>query len=372
MRRRGAIALMVAVMAVVIVGFAALVVDVGLLYAAKSELQRSADAAALAGVSAYISDDLLRDDLNAVQLASTTRVQEYGLANLTLSAATTIEVADIAVGRHDFADPAGGLGNSGLFNAVQVTTRRTTGSSNGPVPFFFARIWGRNSGDVTATARAAVDDRFLGVNAEQGPPLLPLSVDVDLYAERLAANIDEYSFDGGGIVTTGDGVFEAKLFPDKAKKNDDEEDGSGNFGLLNIDGNGNAVQVGNQIRYNISAEELINEFGTAELVFYNENGAPITYSINGATGLTASIQSDLDERIGQVVGFFVHDDVTGTGSNAMFRSVGLKFGRLMHVELNGSDKEVVIQPVIYTGPAVMISESAPSSGGMVVNAQIVQ
>ena len=47
-RRRGVVAVLVAVILVTLLGFAALTVDVGAMYNARAELQRSADAAALA------------------------------------------------------------------------------------------------------------------------------------------------------------------------------------------------------------------------------------------------------------------------------------------------------------------------------------
>ena len=51
--RRGAVAAVAAVMMVVLVGFAALTIDVGHLYLTKTELQRTADSAAM---SAYEND----------------------------------------------------------------------------------------------------------------------------------------------------------------------------------------------------------------------------------------------------------------------------------------------------------------------------
>ncbi len=50
-RRRALVAVQVAVMAPVLLGFAALTIDVGAMYNAKAELQRTADSAALAAAS---------------------------------------------------------------------------------------------------------------------------------------------------------------------------------------------------------------------------------------------------------------------------------------------------------------------------------
>ncbi len=51
-QRKGAVVVMVAVTLVVLLGCAALAVDIGYLYVARAELQRTADAAALAGAQA--------------------------------------------------------------------------------------------------------------------------------------------------------------------------------------------------------------------------------------------------------------------------------------------------------------------------------
>ena len=56
-RRRGAVAVQVAVSMTAIMGFAALTIDVGVIYNAKTDLQRTADAAALAASSKLASFD---------------------------------------------------------------------------------------------------------------------------------------------------------------------------------------------------------------------------------------------------------------------------------------------------------------------------
>jgi Flp pilus assembly protein TadG len=64
--QRGQVAIVVALMLVVLLGFAALVVDVGLNWAARTQAQSAADAAALAGVIALPSDPTAAvDDVRA-------------------------------------------------------------------------------------------------------------------------------------------------------------------------------------------------------------------------------------------------------------------------------------------------------------------
>ncbi|GAG04726.1 unnamed protein product, partial [marine sediment metagenome] len=98
-RRRGATIVAAAVAMVVVIGFAALAVDVGNLYAAKGELQRAADAAAMAGVSAFVDDAVRRlsyggsSDVvdGAVIETAIHRATRYGAKNATTGLATGLD-----------------------------------------------------------------------------------------------------------------------------------------------------------------------------------------------------------------------------------------------------------------------------------------
>ena len=72
MKRRGAVSVLVAVVLVVLVGFASLTIDVGHMYNVRSDLQDAADAASLA-VAVQLSDDYNLSALRAVaeQFANT-------------------------------------------------------------------------------------------------------------------------------------------------------------------------------------------------------------------------------------------------------------------------------------------------------------
>jgi hypothetical protein len=380
-QKRGATAVIVVVTLPALLGFAALTVDVGLLQNAKADLQRAVDAAALAGASAYFSDTALRkDDYELTQLV-TGRSQAISLQNPTLGRPTILEAADILVGRHDFDNPSGPLLYSGSPNAVHATARRVQGGANGPVPFIFAPLWGVFHGDVTASARAATSDHFAGLQIVENayPVLLPFTIDKDLWDDQVASGPDQFSYDddNGTVDELADGISEAHLFPIKIWGEGQEyvpedDEGAGNFGLVNIAGSGSASQVGYQIENGISADEMEAEFGGPELLYSDEQGNAITHQISGTPGITASIKSSLEQRVGDVVGFFIHDTVTGVGSGTCFRNVGIRFGRIMNVKLTGNPKGLVIQPVAYAGPAVIVHEAAPPTGGQVGCVMLVQ
>ncbi|AOY98969.1 hypothetical protein BKK81_06625 [Cupriavidus sp. USMAHM13] len=158
--QRGSIAVMTAVLLTVLLGCTALAVDVAYLYIVRNELQNAADAAALAGApclnprteclntknSAPDWATAQQTATNAISLNSSTGVQltsgtvEYGYWNLTGTPAG-LQSLPMTPGSNDRP-------------AVKVTLSRSTGQNGGPVPTFFARIFGTTSMPVSATAVA--------------------------------------------------------------------------------------------------------------------------------------------------------------------------------------------------------------------------
>lgn len=143
--------------------FAALAVDLGVIYSARAELQRTADAAALAGATGLASDALLAKKDDEVSAKVRARCSEMAQKNTVLGKPSRIEPEDIEFGviavPSDFSSPFVPSAPSAA-NAVRVTVRRTEGSADGPLPVFFAQVFGKRSASVIATATAVLDDRF--------------------------------------------------------------------------------------------------------------------------------------------------------------------------------------------------------------------
>nr|HPM23879.1 pilus assembly protein TadG-related protein [Phycisphaerae bacterium] len=116
--RRAAVVAQVAVCSTVLIGLCALVLDIGQMHLARTELQRSADAAALAGASAYAEDEGLiqSDTLGALAYQ---RALQFSQSNLTLGAPTFVEPADVVAGTLNWQNPQAALDTSGAhrFNA---------------------------------------------------------------------------------------------------------------------------------------------------------------------------------------------------------------------------------------------------------------
>ncbi|WP_434993340.1 pilus assembly protein TadG-related protein [Arthrobacter sp. Ld5] len=132
---RGAVSVLVALLMVVLLGFAALAIDVGMLVSEKAQLQNGADAAAL-GIAQRCAKDL-----NDATNCASSSVEAQDLANSNaLDAKTRIVSTNLqkTAGR------------------VTVTTgAREAGTGANHVSLVFANVLGVASTDVTASASAA-------------------------------------------------------------------------------------------------------------------------------------------------------------------------------------------------------------------------
>ncbi|MCO6437907.1 MAG: VWA domain-containing protein [Phycisphaerae bacterium] len=163
-RRRGVVAVQVLVLLVVLLGCAALSVDVGLMYNAKADLQRAADAAALAAAEALAD----YGDLDPIELARS-RAQEIVEENPVLSKSITLESSDVVVGRAVYdANSNTYTFQPGNFlpDAVRITVRMESGSVNGALPLYFASVFGKHSTGLTASATAMMVPRDIAVVAD--------------------------------------------------------------------------------------------------------------------------------------------------------------------------------------------------------------
>lgn len=123
--RGGATLAVVAVSLVALLAVMSLAIDMGMMYSARNEAQRVADAAALAGASAYCDDEPLQ---------AVPRAQEYVTQNYVLGAMVDLSEAEIIPDHNE--------------ERVTVTVRRQQ------IPTWFARIFGVDEVSVAASATA--------------------------------------------------------------------------------------------------------------------------------------------------------------------------------------------------------------------------
>lgn len=401
-QRRGVVAVQVAVLSIVLLGFTALAVDVGRLYAVKAEAQRTADAAALAGVSGLASDGMLRQSDASISAIVESRATDIARRNQVFNSESHLACQDIEFG--SIADPFDYHcpfvpGSPSMANAIRVTIRRSAGSTDGPIPTAFAGVLGKPFVSVVATATAILNDRFAGFRppADGGGVLIPFTIERGRYDEELASGADNFSYEDGSVKSVADGIREIWLYPDKqggdsgggngkgngkqkaaggssSGDNSNGGSGSGNFGILNVGSGNNGVPgIEAQILHGVTPEDLVAEIGAPEIRFIDDAGHAVTHQISGNPGIKAGIKDALEARIGDVVGFFIHTVVGGNGANAEFTIVDVRFGRVMEVDLTGSangGKRLVIQPTAYQGSGAITDPRASSAGPYVSRIQL--
>lgn len=131
---RGATMIMIAIAMTAMLGMVALAVDVGMLFNVRSEAQRAADAAALAGAGSLIGEPGNESRARATAI-------RFGDANSVNETAAAVLPEDVDV---DLAE-----------GEVTVTVRRTADRGSA-VATWFARVLGIDAVDVDATATAEV------------------------------------------------------------------------------------------------------------------------------------------------------------------------------------------------------------------------
>lgn len=363
--RRGAATVVTAVSITVLIGMAALAIDVGMLYSTRTELQRTADAAAIGGATKLLDDSILRGspDQAAIAAAVLSEARSAAGLNRVLKSAPGLMATDVAVGRlsnpQDLNQPLDTAHSRP--NSVAVTVRRDE-SMNGPMTLFFAQIFGLESKSLIASATATYNDRILGYRVTErtgNAQLLPLALHVDAWNNLLArvgTVYDNYTYDEetGTVRSGGDGIAELNLFPGSGTG----QLPPGNFGTVDItDPNNSTAVLSRQIRYGVTKDDLAYTGG--ELRF----GPDGTLLLNGDTGLSAAIKDDLEAIKGLPRAIPIFNRVAGPGNNSMFTVIAFAGIRIMNVKLTGAmtKKEVVIQPAFVVDDAVITDSSVGPS-----------
>ena len=172
---RGAVAVTVAIMLVVLLSFGALALDISNAMIARNELQNVADASALAGARqlGVIYAALPQGTPYTTYTLSnptvvTSAVTSVALSNQARQVAIVINPADIVIGVWNVAPRTLTPGLVGA-TGVEVTARRDAGA-NGPVATWLAGVMGINSMSVVATATAALTGTGVLVPGEANAP----------------------------------------------------------------------------------------------------------------------------------------------------------------------------------------------------------
>lgn len=365
--RRGAVAVLACFLMIGLLGLVAFAVDLGYLANSQTELQRTADATALAACIELQYDGTPGTPVNlSGNIANVpTTASQYAALNTVCAAPPTLSSSDVVIGYMANPGTQGATidtaANSNSFNSVQVTVRRSS-DTNGLVPAFFSRIFGLTGEAASASATAAFIGNISGFNlpsAGTGPGagsggslmILPFALDLTTWnALQAGTGSDVWKWDPVNqcVVSGADGILECNLFP--------QGTGSpGNRGTVSIGCSNGTSNLVRQIEYGLSASDLEPYGGTLQLDSTGNLYLPAN------PGISAGTKSALASIIGQTRIVPIFSSVSGNGANANYDIVKFVGMRVLDVNLTGSmsSKHLTVQPAwFYTRGAIAATPPA--------------
>ena len=365
--RKGASIVLAAIFMVVMLAVVAFAIDIGYLVSVKTEMQRTADAAALAAAWEMTDDDLIREYDTSIDLAARNQAALFAAKNKVMNSSPNLNLGtDIVIGylqnptdRNEaisFPDPS-------MYNTVQVWVRYND-TQNQPVSFFFAPLLGVGSQNLSVTAAATFPtNSTVGFRTPKGgipSKLMPFTVKAEDWKELVdgVQGTDDWAYDPHtGTISPGqDGIREMKMYPEQLDPAGDPV--PGNYGTVNIGSSANgASDLWRQITDGPNAEDF-SHYENGELKLDPTTGK---INLDGDTGMTASMGSQALKYLPtKSRTIFLHESVTGQGDTASFAVIGFAGVRVMDYSMTGNNKYILVQPAIVVDSGAIVGETNSS------------
>lgn len=300
-RRTGAIAPMAALLLIPLIAMIAFAVDLGYIVQVKTDLQHTADSAALAGAQALMNPYVLwsvpnssKDIIRSTAIAAARRAaKEYAAYNVAGGVPITLTDADIECG---FLDGQGNYtatpASSTFPNTVRVMARRD-GQANSPARLFFAPVIGMPTVELQTTARATIySGRITGFRtvSDFGAGLLPMAYDVVDWDNFIRTGQDQW----GGQQVDAQGQPQLTVYDDSTKD-------KGNFRELALD---DEHAGSSDIRYWIehalpaTGIQTLQDRGLIPLTSRPPSTRPTSWDWLGNPGFKATTVQEVNTQIG--------------------------------------------------------------------------
>ena len=357
-RRRGAAAIFGLFLCAALFVVLAVVADLAYINSARTEIHRSADAAALAAAwelaeSKFTDGGNETENINAIAANYSRSNSVGGIAPKLASTEDAVQFGTFAGTDGPFI-PTAHLDNA---NAVRVKVE-LDGVTQPKVPLFFGGLTGTTSQKLWTYSIASFDHHISGFhspwNSSQNISILPIALDEETWL-KVESNqtVDNYTFENGVVQSGSDGFFECSLYPVGSGS-------PGNRGTVDIGSSNNSTKdLRRQIIEGISKSDFE---ALGKPLEFNDNGI---IELNGDTGISAGIKSDLEAIIGQTRIIPIFSRLSGNGNNAQYSIVRWEGVRILSVQLTGpaKHKHLTIQsaPIVARGARVDSGKAEASS-----------
>lgn len=374
--RRAAVVPMAALLMTFLVGMLAFSIDIGYMCAVEAELQNAADAAALAGaqqiqnafVSFYSPGQTQQEQIYFQVTTDTSNpaspiptAQRFAALNQAGGVYVQVPVSDISFSYYDGTNPPVAASYPNYFpNSITVTTRRDN-VANGPLGLFFARIFGMNTMNLTATARATIyagDVSSLQVIPGVNAHILPVALDVNVWTNYANANWTS-PWLGGNVTTGPNGNPQLQVYPFATNT-------PGSFGLLDTGVPSNNAPA---FRNWIDSGSTPNDIN-----YLLSNGLlPVSpsdpQSWKCGPGLKSTLLSNFQSQIGvpNLIPLFTpvtplpnYVAANGTGQNATYAIIGFVGVTITQADGSGGGMNISVQPSAIVDPTEVIFNASPA------------
>lgn len=373
-KRHGAIAPLAAIMMIFVIGMVAFAVDIGWIVLAKTNLQNTADSAALAGadplMNGYVQYNLASTNalkttvLNATLVSARTRAKQYAGYNSAGGVSSlALNDSDIEFGFLDAKNNYTPMPTyTGFPNTIKVTMRLDN-QANKPLNLFFGPAMGTKTTNVNATASATV---YTGVvngfnSGTLNSGVLPFTYDVNFWNNFLKTGQDP----SGNSMTDANGVPELQVYPNNKYK--------GNFGQLSLDDShvGNSVET-SWIANGMSPSD-IKSLQAANLVPL-ANPPANSWNWIGDTGMKGALVQTINSYVGQNFVLPLFQPVNGGVPNANSYQAAVGNGsqyfynivQFVGVQIMPSPKnngQVIMQPAAIVDPNAIFDPTTVTPAG---------
>jgi Flp pilus assembly protein TadG len=370
--RRGAVAVLIAIMMIPLLCLLALGIDAGWIALTKTELQNAADAAALAGAEQLMNGYVLYNlpnQANQAGVLSTAKAGAIAKAKQVASAngagavkSLVLNDVDVEFGFTDAQNNYSTLDQHGGYpNTVKVVLRRDN-TVNTPLTLFFGRIVGMNSTTVTAMAaattfagRITAFDPGAGLNGL----LLPVAFDNNAFNQYL---VNGRSPDGT-IHAGPNGAPQIDVYPSPTNA-------PGNFGL---------VQIGTPTNSASDYSTWVSQGPSSSDIAYLKNNGLLPVSLtapqwwDGSPGLKSSLSGAFSDLAAagkhKLIPLFApastspYQGPKGQGSNSYYDIVGFAGVTITEGGGNGGNLNVSVQPCAVIDPTAVYDPSSIAPTG---------
>jgi hypothetical protein len=309
---------------IILLGMAAFALDYGFLLKVRTDLQRAADATALAALQDLTPESDGTQNLPAVSAT----IRSYAVENTNRS----FEVldSDIQIGRFD---PSTIYSNvkildSGVFDTVRVTLRRDH-QANSAVSLFFAPVLGIRDSGVTATATAVLQR---ATTLRPGDAVIPISIPLEVWKERRQG--DTWSVYGDGRITDSSGA-----------------EAPGNWGTVDIGSTNNSTSdIRNQVVDGLHQSHLDHLVADGRLSTDSYIDSTVPLWVNADTGISSGMKDAIRSVHGEKRIMPIYDRLNGdsAGNNLEFRIVKWGTVTVVDSQWHGNKNTVLLIEKSYT------------------------